>query len=165
MNLQYWRDLQKISQRVAHEVLELADYDNEIHHLKGSANGRADVLSRQPDFDQGEGDNKGVVVLPDALFARSIGLKEEQDEVLISSWVDPHQLKKIDGVWQKDGRTVVTAKFPHTNQLIHDHHDLPVHGHPEISWTTDLVQRRYWCTCGIVMTYIIDTPTDTQTLI
>ena len=51
MSLQYWRDLQKISRRVAREVLELADYDIEIHHLKGSVNGRADVLSRQPDFD------------------------------------------------------------------------------------------------------------------
>ena len=50
------------------EVLELADYDIEIHHLKGSANGRADAVSRQPDFDQGEGDNEGMVVLPDALF-------------------------------------------------------------------------------------------------
>ena len=46
MNLQYWRDPQKISRRVAHEVLELADYNIEIHHLKGSANGRADALSR-----------------------------------------------------------------------------------------------------------------------
>ena len=46
MNLQYWRDPQKISRRVSHEVLELADYDIEIHHLKGSANGRADALSR-----------------------------------------------------------------------------------------------------------------------
>ena len=39
MNLQYWRDPQKISQRVACEVLELADYYIEIHHLKGSTNG------------------------------------------------------------------------------------------------------------------------------
>ena len=69
MNLQYWRDPQKISRRVAHEVLELTDYDIEIHHLKGSANGQADALSRRPKFDQGEGDNKGVVVLPDTLFA------------------------------------------------------------------------------------------------
>ena len=144
MNLQYWRDPQKISRRVAHEVLELADYDIEIHHLKGSANGRADALSRQPDFDQGEGDNKGVVVLPDALFARTTRLEEEQDEDVIRSWVDPHQLKKIDGVWQKDGRTVVTAKSPYTKRLIHDHHDLPVHGHPGISRTTDLLQWRYW---------------------
>ena len=39
MNLQYWRDLQKISRRVARKVLELADYDIKINHLKGSANG------------------------------------------------------------------------------------------------------------------------------
>ena len=69
MNLQYWRDPQKISRREAHKVLELADYDIEIHHLKGSVNGQADALSRRPDFDQGEGDNEGVVVLPDTLFA------------------------------------------------------------------------------------------------
>ena len=87
-----------------------------------------------------------MIVLPDALFARSTRAegREEQDEDVISSWVDPHQLKKIDGVWKKDGRRVVTAKSPYTKQLIHDHHDLPVHGHPGISWTTDLVQRQYW---------------------
>ena len=39
MNLQYWRDPQKISRRVACKVLELADYNIEIHHLKGSVNG------------------------------------------------------------------------------------------------------------------------------
>ena len=146
MNLQYWRDPQKISRRVAREVFELADYDIEIHHLKGSANGQADALSRQPDFDQGEGDNEGVVVLPDALFARSTktGDGGEQDEDIIRSWVDPHQLKKIDGVWRKEGRIVVTTKSPYTKQLIHDHHDLSVHGHPGISRTTDLVQRQYW---------------------
>ena len=114
MNLQYWRDPQKLSRRVAHEVLELVDYDIKIHHLKGSVNGQADALSRRPDFDQGEGDNEGVVVLPDTLFARLAKPegREEQDEGVINSWVDPHQLKKIDGVWQKDGRVVVTAKSP-----------------------------------------------------
>ena len=146
MNLQYWRDPQKISRRVAREVLELVDYDIEIHHLKGSANGQADALSRQPDFDQGEGDNEGVVVLPNVLFARSAKPEDEtkQDEDVIKLWVDPHHLKKIDSVWQKDGRTVVTVKSPYTKQLIHDHHDSPIHGHPGISRTTDLVQRRYW---------------------
>ena len=126
MNLQCWRDPQKISRRVARKVLELADYDIEIHHLKGSTNRQADVLSRRLDFDQGEGDNEGVIVLPDALFARSTRPedREEQDEDVISSWVDPHQLKRIGGMWQKDGRKVVTAKSPYTKQLIHDHHDL-----------------------------------------
>ena len=146
MNIQYWRDPQKMSRRVAREVLELVDYDIEIHHLKGSANGQADALSRRPDFDQGEGDNKGMVVLPDALFARSTELegREEQNTDVVSSWVDPHQLKKIDRVWQKDGRVVVTAKSPYMKWIICDHHDLPIHGHPGISQTTDLVQRQYW---------------------
>ena len=87
-----------------------------------------------------------MVVLPNALFARSTKPedREEQNEDVIGSWVDPHQLKKINGIWQKDGRTVVTAKPPYTKQLIHDHHDLPIHGHSGISRTTDLVQRRYW---------------------
>ena len=146
MNLQYWRDLQRISRRVAREVLELADYEIEIHHLKGSANGQADALSRQSEFDQGEGDNEGVVVLPDTLFVQLArpGSKEKQDEGVIKSWVNPHQLKKINGVWQKDGRVVVTAKSPYMKQLIHNHHDLLIHGHSAISRTTDLVQRQYW---------------------
>ena len=45
MNLRYWRDPQKISRRVAREVLELSEYDLEIHHIKGTSNGRADALS------------------------------------------------------------------------------------------------------------------------
>ncbi len=35
LNLQYWRLLQRISQRVAREVLELLEYDFEICHLPG----------------------------------------------------------------------------------------------------------------------------------
>ena len=68
-NLRYWRDPQKISRRIAREVLELADYDVEIHHLQGKENGRADALSRREDHDTGERDNENVVVLPDRLFA------------------------------------------------------------------------------------------------
>ena len=65
MNLKYWHDPQKISHRVAREVLELSEYDIEIHHIKGMSNGWADALSRRPDYDQGENDNKDVTVLPD----------------------------------------------------------------------------------------------------
>ena len=65
MNLKYWRDPQKISRCVAREVLELSEYDIEIHHIKGTSNGQADALSRRPDYSQGENDNKDVIVLPD----------------------------------------------------------------------------------------------------
>jgi hypothetical protein len=57
MNLQYWRQPQKISQRVAWEVLALSEYDIEIHHIKGKSNRRADALSRRPDYDNGENNN------------------------------------------------------------------------------------------------------------
>ncbi len=46
LNLQYWRLPQRISRRVVREVLELSEYDFEIHHLPGRLNGRADALSR-----------------------------------------------------------------------------------------------------------------------
>ena len=103
MNLQYWRDPQKISRRVAREVLELTDYDYEIHHLKGKENGRADTLSRRPDYDQGEGDNEGVMVLPDEVFVKVAQEDQRQDEDVICPWVDPHQLKKVAGRWEKQG--------------------------------------------------------------
>ena len=67
-NLQYWRDPQKISQWIAREVLELADYDIKIHHLQGKENGRADALSRREDHNTGKCDNEDVIVLPDRLF-------------------------------------------------------------------------------------------------
>jgi ribonuclease HI len=45
-NLLYWKEPHKISRRVAREVLMLSEYNFEIHHIKGTANGRADALSR-----------------------------------------------------------------------------------------------------------------------
>lgn len=71
-NLQYWQDPQKISCRIAREVLKLADYDIKIHHLQGSVNGRADALSCQADHNQGEGDNNNVVIQPDTLFMQGV---------------------------------------------------------------------------------------------
>ncbi len=38
LNLQYWRLPQRISRRVAREVLELSEYDFEIRHLPGRLN-------------------------------------------------------------------------------------------------------------------------------
>ena len=83
-NLRYWRDPQKISRRIAREVLELADYDIKIHHLQGKENGRADALSRREDHDTSEHDNKNVVVLPNRLFARATRTQNmEQDDSVI----------------------------------------------------------------------------------
>ncbi len=124
LNLQYWRSPQKISRRVAREVLELSEYDFEIRHIAGKMNGRANALSRRPDYDQGEDDNRNVVVLPDKLFIRANTVEQapqlmqvltkedthpedpiyQQNEDVLEPWVDAHRLKKIEGTWYKEGR-------------------------------------------------------------
>jgi ribonuclease HI len=71
-NLLYWKEPHKISRRVAREVLMLSEYNFEIRHIKGTANGRADALSRRPDYDQGQEDNQDVTVLPEQVFARAM---------------------------------------------------------------------------------------------
>jgi hypothetical protein len=92
MNLQYWRDPQKISRRVARKFLELQEFPIKIHHIKGKSNRHADALSQRPDYDQGEQDNANVTVLPDRLFIRSlieIGAEHDgQDERTSLNQVD-----------------------------------------------------------------------------
>src|ERR1700744_599515 len=54
------------------------DYDFELVHIAGKKNGRADTLSRQPDYEHGTSDNKNLVILPPHLFshARIVGSEE-----------------------------------------------------------------------------------------
>src|ERR1700733_6732318 len=102
MNLQYWRSPQRISRRVAREVLELSEYDFEIHHIKGKDNGRADALSRRPDYHQGGDDNQGITVLPDKVFVRTttIGIAlEDATEVTmdVMAHADPVVTNQVHG--------------------------------------------------------------------
>ena len=164
LNLQYWRLPQRISRRVAREVLELSEYNFEIRHLPGRLNGRADALSRRPGYDQGEDDNKDVTVLPDHVFVRAGRIERalplrriipqeemepvdpiyEQNEEMLKPWINAHRLKKVEGTWYKDGRRIVTGKMEHKRLLIQAHHDMPVYGHPGINKTYQLVNRKYW---------------------
>jgi hypothetical protein len=146
-NLLYWKEPHKISRRVAREVLRLSEYNIEIRHIKGTANGRADALSRRPDYDQGTEDNTNVVVLPDRLFARTMVTmtqQHHQNEERLKPWIDPHQLKCLNGLWYKEGRVVVTEDLEGKRNIIKVHHDPPVQGHPGISKTIQLVERNYW---------------------
>ena len=57
----------------------------------------------------------------------------EQEETKLKLWIEPHQLKKINDTWYKDGRQVVTNDLEHRQSLIQSHHDLPVYRHPGIN--------------------------------
>jgi hypothetical protein len=146
MNLQYWQDPHKISRRVARQVLRLAEYDIELRHIPGKTNGRADALSRLPNYNQGEDNNEDVVVLPENLFVRLSLMEDEepQDEKTLRPWVDSHNLREVNGIWWKEGRRVVMGDLTYRRKVVHDHHDLPAYGHPGISRTTALTECHYW---------------------
>ncbi len=67
-----------------------------------------------------------------------------QDEMMLGPWVNAHRLKKIEGVWYKDGQRVVTGGTKHKRTFIQVHHDALVYGHPGINKTYQLISRRYW---------------------
>jgi hypothetical protein len=146
-NLLYWKEPHKISRRVAREVLMLSEYNFEIRHIKGTANGRADALLRRPDYDQGHEDNRNVTVLPEQVFVQAMEILPDttsQEESVLKPWIDPHQLKQHNRIWYKNGRQVVTGNTEAKHFIIKSHHDSPVHGHPGISKTIQLTERLYW---------------------
>ncbi len=121
VNLQYWRQPHKISRRIAREVAELAEYNVVLRHIPGKANGRADTLSRRPDYDQGTHDNENVTVLPDVLFIRSLVIDEprcEQQMSVIRKWTDAHQLKEFGGKWYKEGQLVITGNVTERKKIV-----------------------------------------------
>jgi hypothetical protein len=126
----------------------LTHYHKDQTTIKGKHNEHADALSQRPDYDQGENDNANVTVLPDHLFVRApVEIRAEHDvqnEQVLSKWVDAHELKKIDGVWYKNGRWVITEIGLGTRAVIAAHHDAPAHGHPGIARTIQLIERDSW---------------------
>ena len=150
-NLQYWKEPQKINRRIAREVVELSEYNIKLKSIPGRENGRADMLSRRPDYDQGEKDNQNVVVLPEEMFIQKGGtisyIPEEppqQDEGIIKQWAGTHDLKKINGEWWKGTCKVITGKGLEKHKIIQAYHDVPAYGHPGINRTKDLVGKYYW---------------------
>ena len=138
----------KISQHIVRQVLELEEYNIRLQHVPGKSNGRADALSRRPDYDQGTEDNQGVMVLPDKLFMRAMNSQElKQSEAVLKPWVDPHKLKQICGMWWKGNQLVITADTPARWSIVQVHHNPPAYGHPGISRTYKLTARRYWWPC------------------
>ncbi len=74
-NLQYWKAPQKLNRRTARWHADLQEYDFVIKHIPGKINTPADELSRPPNSDQGDDDNKDQTLLEPKLFINTTAIQ------------------------------------------------------------------------------------------
>jgi RNase H-like domain found in reverse transcriptase/Integrase zinc binding domain len=151
-NLQYYQQPQKINQRVARYLADLADYRFTLVHKPGMSN-RADHLSRCPNYDDRKGDNEDVQVLLDKLFANAIMSLDVEQAVYdqqaaavmqIQEWAKDHKLTSINHHWFKGNRPVVANNLSLQQSILRMYHDHESAGHPGIFNTYASVARDYW---------------------
>ncbi len=73
-NLQYWKAPQKLNRCMARWHADLQEYDFIIKHIPGKINTPADELSRPPNSDQGDDDNRDQTLLEPKLFINTTHL-------------------------------------------------------------------------------------------
>jgi RNase H-like domain found in reverse transcriptase len=71
-NLQYWKSPKDLNRRTARWHADLQEYDFEIKHVLGKTNIPTNALSRPPEHDQGQQDNKGITILPLSKFINHV---------------------------------------------------------------------------------------------
>ncbi|SJL18610.1 uncharacterized protein ARMOST_22207 [Armillaria ostoyae] len=158
-NLQYFRKPQKLNRRQARWVTELAEYHFVLKHKPGTANVKADLLSRRSDHDQGEDDNGDITVLSPEHFRAMImptisethervrtatRQKELWDKGIAASLEHERGITEEDGILYYDSRVYVPRHSSLRGEIIAQSHDHITAGHPGIAKTRELVQREYW---------------------
>ena len=91
-NLLFWKNPGEHNRRVVRWHAELMEYDFKLVHISSTRNGQADALSRQPDYNKGDEDNKKLVVLPECFFVPDV-----HAQLAGTEWADPHNPEE----WQR----------------------------------------------------------------
>jgi hypothetical protein len=156
-NLQYFRKPQNISYRQARWFGDLAAFHFTLHHFPGSANCRADALSRRPGYDVGDSDNSDVTVLPSSLFISEFVSFSPiiSDLIASASFREPSVVRDLaakrpdwteseDGLACWRGRIYVPNQRSLRERIIFDNHNTHLAGHPGRYRTHDLILRNYW---------------------
>ena len=151
-NLQYYRHPQRLSQRVARVLGELADYYFILVYKSGVTN-HADHLSQRPDYDTGVHDNENETVLPGQLFANVLTSLNLDQQVYDEQQRQPSKmqclqkefpLNQVKGHFLHCGRPVVPAKENLQREILQQYHDHVMAGHPGITNTLHTMLHDYW---------------------
>jgi len=156
-NLEYFMKAQKLNRRQARWALYLSKFDFLLKHVPGSKMGKADSLSRRPDWEISvEKDNEDeTMIKPEWLEVRKtevveiivdgVDLLEEvrkskvkDDEVVKAveemkragvKMLRDKEWREVDGVIYKEGKVYVLKDDKLRTEIIRLHHDTPVGGH------------------------------------
>ena len=165
-NLQYFITSQKLNRRQARWALYLSRFNFILKHVPGKSMGKADGLSKRPDWQEGvEKDNKdrtlikpewvrGVeTIVEEENLRERIKTAQKGDERVVKA---VEELKKAgvktlrdeeweieDGVVLKEGKIYV-PEGELRGEIIWLYHNTPVGGHEGRWKTTELATRNYW---------------------
>ena len=156
-NLEYFMKAQKLNQRQARWTLYLSRFDFTLKHVLGNKMGKADSLSRRPDWEVGvEKDNKDeMLVKPERLEVRKTKAVEiiidgvdllekvrkskvKDDEVVKAveemkqagvKMLKNEEWREVDSVMYEEGKVYVPRNDKLRAEIIRLHHDTPVEGH------------------------------------
>jgi transposase InsO family protein len=158
-NIAYFATTQELSKRQLRYAEFLADFDFEIIHRKGSENGRADALSRRPDYDTGEAKATGQLLQVNKqgnLEQRALNAVTYKMEVTndlhneikeVSSLCQGHEVEP--GVIDKgngneyNGKTWIPNARNLREKTIKEIHAHPTSGHQGIRRTLERIRRTY----------------------
>ena len=169
-NLEYFMRVQKLNQRQACWTLYLSRFDFTLKHVLGTKMGKADKLSRRPDWKVGiEKDNdnqvpikdywlhnlyKVVIEGPEVNIVEKIKKARGKDKevVKVVEEIKKARIKAVRGEeWQLEGDLILKKRkvyVPKDEELrieiIQLHHDVPVARHRGKWKMTELVTRNYW---------------------
>jgi hypothetical protein len=156
-NLLYYRDPQKLTRRQARWASFLGEYDFAMKHVPGKTNGKADALSRRPDYEQGEEDNKDTRMFKEAVFNNLVleqtDIYQEIAEAMKNYSTIEECARKQGDNWEEQNDGTIThhgATYIPKNKKLRDriielHHDQPMMGHAGPERTEELIERGfYW---------------------
>ena len=118
-NLLYWTSTKQLNRRQVRWAETLASYDFRINHVRGTENGRADALSRRPDYEEGSRPGKMSIL--------------EDLNGTLTYRKPPDMLAEM--------RQDITAEQKAV--ILRERHDDTTAGHPGIDKTLELVTRDY----------------------
>ena len=171
-NLKYFMKAQKLNRRQARWALYLLRFNFMLKHIPGSKIGKADSLSRRPDWEVGvERDSEDetlvkpkwlevrrterveIIVKGVDLLEKVRKSKVKDDEVVKAveemkqagvKMLRDEKWREADGIIYKEGKVYVSKDNILRAEIIRLHHNTPVEGHGGQWKTVELVTRNFW---------------------